>query len=120
MVDKKTQISEIVRQRIKPKIWDYNYLLLKNNLQTFNFFREMLIKEGKKKILDVGCGEKPWKLILPKEIEYIGIDIDPKVKPDFIASADNLPFEDNYFDALIYSEVLEHTFNFRYCFERND
>jgi 2-polyprenyl-3-methyl-5-hydroxy-6-metoxy-1,4-benzoquinol methylase len=101
----------ITRQRTNPKIWDYSYLLLKNNLKVFLKFRELVVYENKERILDVGCGWKPWKkLFAGKNIEYVGVDLDPNVSPDIIASADKLPFPENYFDALIYSEVLEHSF----------
>ncbi|MEW6108618.1 MAG: class I SAM-dependent methyltransferase [Nitrospirota bacterium] len=71
------------------------------------------MSEKKNRILDVGCGFKPWlKLFDEDKIEYIGIDfVKEKSSADFIASADKLPFPDNDFDALIYSEVLEHAEN---------
>lgn len=106
--------SKIInRQRIKPKIWDYSYLLLKNNKRVFSIFRELALEERKTKILDVGCGFKPWlAMFKDSQIEYIGVDSDEeKTSADFVASADNLPFSDNSFDALIYSEVLEHVVN---------
>ena len=103
----------INRQRIHPKIWDYSYVLLKNNLNVFREFRNLVVKENKRKILDVGCGFKPWLEMFDKNtIEYIGIDFDKeKSSADFVAPADKLPFPDNDFDALIYSEVLEHVEN---------
>lgn len=103
----------INNQRLRPKIWDYSYLLLKNNLDIFRQFRELVVKENKRKILDVGCGFKPWLELFDRDkIEYIGVDFDKaRSSADFIAPADRLPFPSNEFDALIYSEVLEHTNN---------
>lgn len=105
--------KEINRQRIKSKIWDYSYILLKNNLEIFKKFRDLVIKGKNSRILDVGCGFKPWLELFDKsKIEYIGLDFDKeKSSADFIASADKLPFPDNNFDALIYSEALEHVEN---------
>lgn len=101
----------INRQRMTPKIWDFSYLLLKNNLNVFMQFRDLAVSENKSRILDVGCGFKPWLRMFDKnKVEYIGVDFDKrKSAADFIASADQLPFPDNDFDALIYSEILEHT-----------
>jgi SAM-dependent methyltransferase len=100
----------ISRQRVSPKIWDYSYFHLKNNLDVFLIFREMLVKENKKTILDIGCGCKPWKPLL-QGFEYIGMDLDPKYELEIIGSADNIPLPENSVDGLIYSEVLEHVQN---------
>lgn len=103
----------INRQRTNPKIWDYSYLLLKNNLSVFQSFRDLIIRENKTKILDVGCGFKPWAELFDRQIvEYIGIDFDESTSlADFTDSADKLSFKDNEFDGLIYSEVIEHISN---------
>lgn len=102
--------QEIERQRLGPMPWDFSYLMLKNNLEVFTRFRNDCLAERKTHILDVGCGFKPWKKLFNRvDIEYIGVDCDGALsKPDFIAPANALPFSDNQFDALIYSEVLEH------------
>jgi SAM-dependent methyltransferase len=61
------------------------------------------------KILDIGCGYKPFKIAFPDAL-YIGTDITMEgADPDIIADNRQLPFEDNYFDGLIASETLEHT-----------
>lgn len=63
--------------------------------------------------MDVGRGYKPWEEALgPKKYRYIGVDFDCKVSSaDVVASDDCLPFRDNVFPALVYSEVLEHSAN---------
>ncbi len=100
----------IIRQRTSPKIWDFSYLFLKNNLYIFKKFRDLVVEENKPKILDVGCGFKPWLSLFNKNnVEYIGVDFEKENSlADFICSAEKLPFPDNTFDALIYSEVFEH------------
>jgi hypothetical protein len=54
----------INRQRISPKIYDYSYILLKNNLRVFRRFKDLIIKENKIKILDVGYSFKSWQSFL--------------------------------------------------------
>jgi hypothetical protein len=45
-------------------------------------------------------------------IEYVGVDYDKeKASADIVSNADKLPFTSDMFDALIYSESLEHAEN---------
>lgn len=70
----------------------------------------------KGRVLDIGCGQSPYKhLFVSKGIEYIGIDIiDAQnfgyFRNDIITfDGVHIPFEDGSFDAIICTEVLEHT-----------
>ena len=65
-------------------------------------------KDGK--IIDVGAGNKPFLKVLPKDMEYLSIDIDPKRKPTILCDIEKkLPLKDKEYDFVICSEVLEHT-----------
>ncbi len=37
----------IERQRLNPKLWDFSFLMLKNNLFVFNVFKDLINKEEK-------------------------------------------------------------------------
>lgn len=71
--------------------------------------------EIKGRILDVGCGEKPYANLFAAT-EYIGIDIEQSghdhTRSDIDVFYDglNIPFEDNSFDSIVCFEVLEHVF----------
>ena len=73
--------------------------------------QKSFIKDGK--ILDVGCGKKIYRNIFPKN-EYLGIDVEVSGRKkeekyaDIYFDGENIPFEDNYFDFIICTEVLEH------------
>jgi ubiquinone/menaquinone biosynthesis C-methylase UbiE len=65
-------------------------------------------------ILDVGCGQSPYKFLLKPDIKYFGIDIVDAEKFDYQNSeitpfnGQDIPFEDAKFDGIICTEVLEH------------
>lgn len=57
-------------------------------------------------ILDIGCGTKPYKAILGKNAQYIGIDAsDPNA--DIQADALHLPFPENSIDTCFSSWMLD-------------
>lgn len=68
------------------------------------------------KVLDVGCDEAYLRHLLP-ECEYTGIDINgnPDIKVN-LENIEKLPFDDNYFDSVICSDVLEHIDNLHFVF----
>jgi SAM-dependent methyltransferase len=67
-------------------------------------------------VLDVGCGEMPFRGLLPADVRYTGIDVAQasefgmRDRPDVIAfDGAHIPFADASFDNVICTEVLEHT-----------
>ena len=66
-----------------------------------------------KKILDVGCGVKPYEQLFNTP-SYTGIDINNGSHinrdklPDKFYNGIEIPFPDNCFDAIICTEVMEH------------
>lgn len=69
------------------------------------------------KILDFGCGSKPYEHLFINATEYIGVDykIEGRTenldKIDFFYDGKNIPFDDSSFDSILCTEVLEHVFN---------
>ena len=90
----------------------------------FFFIRRELFKNirqagagVKGKLLDFGCGIKPYRSCFPGVGEYIGLDFDGGGSPyqkqmvDVFYDGHTIPFGDGHFDALLATEVLEHIFN---------
>lgn len=71
------------------------------------------------RVLDSGCGSMPYKQFIlsnSKVTDYVGLDIASglnyeDVKPDVLWDGSVMPFEDESFDVVISTEVLEHVPN---------
>lgn len=67
-------------------------------------------------LLDFGCGRKPFEDLFRVD-KYTGVDIEKtghdhrQSKVDVYYDGKSLPFQDETFDSLFCSEVLEHVFN---------
>lgn len=88
--------------------WHFQWLVMSDLRRAVKATSENVYPGSK--VLDVGCGSKPYKPYLPDNIEYHGLDI-PGGSPDPDYEVDPLqawPIEDNYYDIIICHQVLEH------------
>lgn len=90
----------------------------------FYFIRNALYKkvaqyapELKGKMMDFGCGSKPYQSLFSNVTEYIGLDYASEGHShaneliDVIYDGQTIPFPDENFDSVFSSEVFEHVFN---------
>lgn len=68
------------------------------------------------RLLDVGCGTKPYQELFVAADEYIGLEYDTPAnrlakRADFLYDGSTFPFEDASYDGVICNQVLEHVFN---------
>jgi SAM-dependent methyltransferase len=62
-----------------------------------------------KSVLEVGKGTGLFKaMVVNFGVEVETVDIDPDLNPDHLASATNLPFENNSYDCVCAFQMLEH------------
>jgi SAM-dependent methyltransferase len=97
----------------KLKLWSQDYLVYKYLWRDI----ELAIKQGKdflydesKKIktLDVGCGNKPYRDLFD-DCEYTGMDYnDVGAEPDMIGSAIEMPLDNESYDMVFSTQVIEH------------
>jgi ubiquinone/menaquinone biosynthesis C-methylase UbiE len=115
-------LKELVKERIKkekfhPRIIgffiNYNFLIRKA-------IRSAIKTDASKlngSLLDFGCGTKPYKKLFVNVKEYIGVDYkiegrgESQKEVDVYYDGKVIPFENERFDSLLCTEVLEHVFN---------
>ena len=73
--------------------------------------------DSKYKILDIGCGKKPYKKLLKKS-DYVGLDVCEceYANPDIIGSSENIPCKNDNFDAIMTVFVLDDSFYIKKTF----
>jgi len=91
-------------------------------INPFYFARKALCQEFKYlahhisgRVLDVGCGRKPYESLFNCE-EYVGLEIDTpenreKKVADLFYKGGPFPVEDGLFDWIVSTQVFEHIFN---------
>jgi SAM-dependent methyltransferase len=93
-----------------PRIYHRPYLILNElSKQIQDVIEKELKNKAKLKVLDVGCGTKPYLPFFKEKAEmYIGVDMDSALNADAVCAAENLPFANESFDVIISTQVLEH------------
>lgn len=99
---------------------DYNQKVKEErrfNNMIYQLFEGYFFKQAEKyfkgKLIDIGCGNKPYfEALSPYIDEHIGVDhelsIHDKSKFDLVGTAYNIPADDNHFDSALCTAVLEH------------
>lgn len=60
------------------------------------------------RVLDVGCGDRPYEELLRGAAEVVGFDVPGNPHADLHGSIDAIPVEDGAFDIVLCLQVLEH------------
>ena len=61
-----------------------------------------------KRVLDVGCGVKPYYPWFAAAASYVGVDVVENPAADLLGPVEALPVEDGTFDLVLCNQVLEH------------
>jgi SAM-dependent methyltransferase len=115
-----TEVMGLITSLIKKE--QFNPKILGIITNPFYFSRRGLFlamrelgKELNGRLLDVGCGSKPYEPYIAVR-QYVGLEIDSErsrttSKADFFYEGKVFPFKNEEFDSLLANEVFEHVFN---------
>ena len=107
--------TEVIHEIVEAKRSEICYSLI------VDLITKEISRRGRKKILDIGCGDGSFIIRFKKYCEVFGVDISRRAikiakeagidayKVD--VSCEKLPFEDEYFDIVYIGEVIEHLIN---------
>ncbi len=107
-------LSNTPPDTIPGKIKFYGRTLL--DLQILTIYRDIKkeLPHYRGNVLDVGCGQSPYRFLLHPQVSYFGIDIIDAKKFDYINpqiipfNGEDIPFPEEMFDAFFCTEVFEH------------
>lgn len=89
----------------KTRLWHPDYIassMLHRDLAS-------LFPELNGRLLDLGCGNSPYRDLLENITSYVAYDIDKLYsKPSVVGNASVLPFASESFDSVLSTQVLEH------------
>ena len=92
-------------------------------LNPFYFARKELHREMSNlaprmngRLLDVGCGTKPYQKLFVAAVNYVGLEYDSPAnrvakRADYFYDGNTFPFDAASYDGVICNQVLEHVFN---------
>lgn len=92
--------------QLQPRIWQWAYLGMRPLLQEIKAFAATVTEHDR--VVDLGCGDKPYASLFSTAAEYIGVEIEPGPQVNVVAPAWKLPFPDAHVDVLLATQVLEH------------
>lgn len=111
MIERKKGLERLHDLRIKKSSPNYlvYFRLIPDVIQSVNLY-------AKGKLLDIGCGNKPYEKIIgsnPLVNQYIGCDIVQSSlnKVDIICEATQIPLNDAEVDTILCTQTLEHVFD---------
>ncbi|MCZ8197455.1 MAG: class I SAM-dependent methyltransferase [Flavobacterium sp.] len=116
MILRKIQ-NRINKERVNPSFLSFfinDYYLIKSEIYNQIKINSKYLNGS---TMDFGCGTKPYKEFFVKNKEYIGVDLqiegweERQKYADCFYDGRTLPFNEERFDSMLCTEVLEHVFN---------
>jgi ubiquinone/menaquinone biosynthesis C-methylase UbiE len=92
--------------RSRPRLWHHDYLHLR---PIADELERRLGASHACDVLDLGCGESPYRRFFDRAGTYVRVDLNREARPDVIARSEALPFHDGAFDGVLSTQLLQLT-----------
>lgn len=101
------EAARIVRRIARPRLWQYDYLMLDAIAAGLARQAAALNGRGGIDVLDVGCKHKPYRaLFAARATRYVGVDLEGHLGVDARSDAARLPFADDAFDLVLCTQAI--------------
>jgi SAM-dependent methyltransferase len=96
-------------RRLRPRIWDYNYYGMRLIGQAFADLIARHLPASGGRVVDFGCGTRPYEPLFAGRAEYVGVDVGPNPRADVrVEPGRPVPLPDATADLVLSTQVLEH------------
>lgn len=93
-------------RRLKPRIYDVDYCLLRGLADSVKGFVSQHVVQGSR-VIDFGCGAKPYRALFPEDCDYIGIDTCSSPFADLVIEPGSVvPLADQSADCILSTQVF--------------
>lgn len=102
-----SQLDRIRRTRRHPARTQPDYLILRHLV---NHLERVLdeVRHPVDDVLDLFCGTQPYRDLLPPHTRYVAMDVDDTYGAPDVVSGEFLPFPDDSFDLVLFSEAFHY------------
>lgn len=98
-----------MKVQVEPSHYEFLRYVRKDRFLNYWYQIQAVLQLEPKTVLEVGSGDQTVALMLKKSgVVVTTVDLDEQLKPDVVASVDDLPLSNGQFDVVLCSEVLEH------------
>lgn len=101
------ELDRIRRTRRDPARTQADYLILRYLLKNL----ERVLQEVRHPVddvLDLYCGTQPYRDLVPPHTRYLSMDIDDRYGTPDVVSSEFLPFPDDSFDLVLFTEAFHY------------